>query len=83
MSKVQIEIEQSIEIEDVFEFASNSSDELGEEFKMEFQDQGIDERNDDLTGLLTARMNDTESFFSEPPDDFDYKAFLLSYKENS
>lgn len=58
---------------DVFEFVANCSDELGEDFQVVFQHQGIREGSD----------NENVSFFSDPPDDFDYKSFLLSYKENS
>ena len=57
---------------DVFEFVANSSNELGEDFEVVFQHQGIGEGSD----------NENVSFFSDPPDDFDYKSFLLSDKEN-
>lgn len=71
------------EIEDVVEFVSDSADELGEMFRdMPVEPQISEDVVGSLNGLL-ERVDDTECFFGDPSEDFDYKAFVLSYKDNS
>ena len=73
-------------LEDVVEHAANSNEAMESVAKSFFgTNDHVDEDTEEVVDLesLLESLEESQCFVGDPPEDFDLKAFLLSYKDNS
>ena len=72
-------------IEDIVEHVTNCSGDESEFVARTFLDRRVEDQREKLVDLemFLKRMEDSKSFISDPPDDFDFTAMLCSYKDSS
>ena len=73
-------------VDDVVEHAANSSEVMESVAKTFFgTNDHVDEDTEELVDLnsFLDNLEESQCFVGDPPEDFDLKAFLLSFKDNS